>query len=57
MYMLSDGEQRVFNRIKKNPYIHHKILRKKYDKLNIEEITESLWDKGFIKKTNQTKIA
>lgn len=55
--MLSDGEQRVFNRIKKNPYIHHKILRKKYDKLNIEEITESLWDKGFIKKTNQTKIA
>lgn len=56
-YRLTDDEQRVFNKIKDNPYIHHKTLKENFNKINIEELTKELENKAFIKLSEQQKIS
>lgn len=56
-YRLTDNEQRVFNKIKDTPYIHHKTLKKDFNKINIEDITKELEAKAFIKISKQQNIS
>jgi len=52
LYMLNEDEKRVFNKIKDNPRIHHKELRKEYPGIAIETVIDNLYEKNFVKEAN-----